>query len=103
MAQFDVYLNPIETERRIYPYVVQLSSDFVSGTRARLTAPLSPAALTPSLKGVHPNLHFEGQEYVLETLSIVSHDATDLRQSIGHLREHADVLFNALDFAFHGY
>lgn len=103
MAQFDVYANPIESERKIYPYVVQLSSDFVSGTRARLTAPLSPAALTPSLKGVHPLLDFEGQAYVLETMSTVSHDSSDLRQSVGHVRQHVDAIFNALDFAFHGY
>jgi hypothetical protein len=103
MAQFDIYLNPIEPERNIYPYVVQISSDFVSGTRARLTAPLSPAALTPSLKGVHPMVDFEGQEYVLETMSTVSHDSSDLRQSVGNLRLRADAIFNALDFVFHGY
>ncbi len=103
MAQFDVYPNPIEGDRSYYPYVVQLSSDFVSGTRARLTAPLSPATLTPALNGVHPVVDFEGQAYVLEIMSTVSHDSSDLQKQLGHLRPHADAIFNALDFAFHGY
>lgn len=103
MAQFDVYRNPIESERKVYPYVVQISSDFLDGTRARLTAPLSPQALTPAIKGVHPLLQFEQQAYVLEIMCMVSHHAADLREHTGHLRDQADPIFNALDFAFHGY
>ena len=103
MAQFDVYPNPIEPDRETYPYMVQLSSDFVSGTRARLTAPLSPIAVTAPLKGIHPVVGFEGQPYVMEIMSIVAHDAADLRPQLGQLRGHADDIFSALDFAFHGY
>jgi toxin CcdB len=104
MAQFDVYPNPIVDDRLLYPYVVQLSSDFVRSVRTRLTAPLSPAASAAGpMARLHPEIQLEGQIYVLETMSMLAHDAADLRGSIGNLRAQVDDIFNALDFAFHGY
>jgi toxin CcdB len=104
MAQFDVYPNPIVEDRQLYPYVIQLSSDFVRSVRTRLTAPLSPvSSSSQALTRLHPEISIEGQMYVLETMSMQAHDASDLRGNIANLRAQVDDIFNALDFAFHGY
>lgn len=104
MAQFDVYPNPIIEDRLLYPYVMQLSSDFVRSVRTRLTAPLSPAsASSQPLSRLHPAMTINGQTYVLETMSMQAHDGADLRGAVANLRNQVDDVFNALDFAFHGY
>jgi toxin CcdB len=104
MAQFDVYPNPIVEDRLVYPYVIQLSSDFVRSVQTRLTAPLSPvSASAQPLERLHPAMVIEAQTYVLETMSMQAHLTSDLRGSIANLRSQVDAIFNSLDFAFHGY
>jgi hypothetical protein len=52
MAQFDVFLNPIASTRRAYPFVVALQSDFAQNAREQIVAPLVPQGL---LSGAKPD------------------------------------------------
>lgn len=71
MAQFDIYANPNVAQREIFPYLVQIQSDQLSGFSTRLVIPLQRMKLKPAdlprrlsqvieVKGerLYPSAHF---------------------------------------------
>lgn len=104
MAQFDVYPHPIEELRTLYPYVVQVQSDFLRAPEARITIPLAVAnAQNPPMSRLNPQIALSDAVYVLDTLHIVSYEPSDLRRPVANLREHAAAIWDALEYALHGY
>ena len=106
MAQFDVYTNPVEELRDSHPYVVEIQSNFLRRPIALIGIPL--ARLEPGSDPVtllNPRLSVAGdtQPYVLETLAIASFDPGELRRPIANLSQDAQAIWNALDYALHGY
>ena len=104
MAQYDVYPHPIEELRAIYPYVVQVQSNFVSAPEARITLPLaSTRADAPPMTRLNPRMTVGEATFILDTLHIVAYEPSDLRRPITNLRDQADAIWDALDYALHGY
>lgn len=104
MAQFDVYLHPIEELRHLYPYVVQVQSDFIRAPEARITIPLAtPSADTPPMSRLNPELALDEATFILDTLHIVAFEPNDLHQPTGNLANQASAIWDALDYALHGY
>jgi len=104
MAQFDVYPNPLEELRDIQPYVLQIQSDFVRSAEARITIPLARIqADVPPMSRLNPELSIGGQSLMLDTLHIVSFEPSDLRHPVANLQSQAQVIWDALEYALHGY
>ncbi len=104
MAQFDVYPHPLEEMRDIHPYVLQIQSDFVRSPEARVTIPLArPQADTPPMSRLNPELTVGDEPLMLDTLHIVSFEPSDLRRSVANLANQAQTIWDALDYALHGY
>lgn len=104
MAQFDVFPNPIESLRETHPWVVEVQSNLLKRPVALIGIPL--ARLEPGTAAVatlNPRLYVAGEPYVLETLSIGSYEPGGLRGSVANLYEQASAIWDALDFALHGY
>ena len=103
MAQFDVYPHPIEELRTLYPYVVQVQSDFLRAPEARITIPLVASnAQTPPMSRLNPQIVLGDAVFVLDTLNIVSYEPSDLRGATANVREQATAIWDALDYALHG-
>jgi hypothetical protein len=104
MAQFDVYPHPLEELRDIHPYVLQIQSDFVRSPEARMTIPLArPQADTPPMSRLNPELTVGGEALMLDTLHIVSFEPGDLRRAVANLQSQAQPIWDALEYALHGY
>ena len=104
MAQFDVFPNPIKDLRASHPYVMEVQSDFLKRPIALIGIPL--ARLAPGSEGVsilNPPLKVAGSSLVLETLAIASFEPGELRKRVANLGTDAQAVWDALDYAFHGY
>lgn len=104
MAQFDVYRNPVDELREGQPYVMQLQSSFINSPIARIAIPLAriKAGDRPMSK-LNPEIEVAGELLVLDTLFITSFEPADLRRPVANLRNDADAIWSALDYALHGY
>ena len=104
MAQFDVYPHPLEDMRDSHPYVVQIQSGFLTRPIAVIAVPL--ARLVQGSDGVavlNPRFEIAGEHLVFETLATGAFERGDLRHPVANLRNEADTIWSALDYALHGY
>jgi hypothetical protein len=104
MAQFDVFPNPIKDLRASHPYVMEVQSDFLKRPIALIGIAL--ARLAPGSEAVailNPPLQVAGVALVLETLAIASFEPGELRRRVANLSGDAQAVWDALDYAFHGY
>lgn len=104
MAQFDVYPNPVEELRDTHPYVLAIQSNFLNRPIAVITVALARAqAQRGPTNTLNPWVEVAGETLVLETLAITSFEPGDLRRPVANLGHNAAVIWDALDFALHGY
>lgn len=103
MAQFDVYPHPLEELRDTHPYVVQVQSHFLKRPVAVMTVPLAPLDNQRHATVLNPMLKVAGHAFVLETLAIGSFEPGELRSPLTNIGHDAQVIWDALDFALHGY
>lgn len=104
MAQFDVFPHPMEEMRDSHPYVLEIQSNFLKRPIALIGIPL--ARLVPGSQAVtvlNPLLDLAGEAFVLETLAIASFEPGELRGSVANLSDDAPAVWDAIDFALHGY
>jgi toxin CcdB len=104
MAQFDVYLNPLEDLRQSHPFVIEIQSNLLKRPVALIVIPLARlAAGSKAVTLLNPSLAVGDEALVLETLAITSFQPGELRGPVANLSQHASVIWDALDFALHGY
>jgi toxin CcdB len=104
MAQFDVFPNPIEEMRASHPYVLEIQSNFLKRPVALIGVPLArPAPGLQSVTVLNPQLEVAGEALVLETLAIASYEPGELRRRVANLSDDAQAVWDALDYALHGY
>lgn len=104
MAQFDVYTNPIVKLRESHPYVMVIQSHFLKRPIAVMAIPLARMDEdTSPVTTLNPRLDVAGEMLVLETLTIGSYEPGDLRRPVANLSHNAPAIWDALDFALHGY
>lgn len=104
MAQFDVYPNPVEELRDTHPYVLAIQSDFLKRPVAVMTVALARLEAQRGLANtLNPWVEVAGETLVLETLAITSFEPGDLRRPVSNLSHDATAIWDALDFALHGY
>ena len=104
MAQFDVYPNPIEELRGSHPYVVDVQSALLKRPVAVITIALVRLdAQKEPANTLNPWLNVAGETFVLETLAITSFEPSDLRSPVANLQADASAIWDALEYALHGY
>jgi len=104
MAKFDVYPNPVEELRDSHPYILAIQSAFLKRPAAVITIALArPTTASPASTTLNPRLDIAGEPLILETLAITSFEPSDLRHPIANLKSQAQAIWDALDFALHGY
>jgi toxin CcdB len=103
MAQFDVFVNPIPSARRAYPFVVVMQSDIAHNASDQIVAPLVPKSSMPKGAGaLTPLVAVEGREHVVivpRLSTIRSRDLTMSQCSIAAARRD---LLAAIDYLFFG-
>ena len=103
MAQFDVFVNPILGARRAYPYVVILQSDFASGARDSLVAPLVPRAGLSTVAGrLAPIVIVEGSEHAVLVPAMTGLRSADLSKRCASIASARDEVLAAIDHLFFG-
>jgi toxin CcdB len=103
MTQFDVFVNPIPTARRAYPFVVTLQSDVAQGAHQQIVAPLVSHESMPKSPGkLTPLVSLEGSAHAVlipALTGIRSADLSQLRCSVAAARGE---ILAAIDYLFFG-
>ncbi len=104
MAQFDVYKNPSKTIHSSFPYIVDIQSPLISELSTRIVIPLGKLSHfnNEKMKGLTPELEYEGESLLLLTPMIASMSVKALKKPIGTLEHIRDDIIAALDFAITG-
>lgn len=104
MAQFDVYLNPSNTTKAFYPYLVDVQSALLTDLATRIVIPLGNRSAfgKQTMQGLSPEIMFEDQVLLLLTPQISSLSAKHLKNPIGSLAHFREQIISALDLAITG-
>lgn len=104
MAQFDVYQNPSRNTRNLFPYIVDIQSPIISDISTRIVVPLGKIQnfKSESMKGLTPELEYDGEKLLLLIPQIASIPSKNLKRPIGSLSHFRDEIIAALDFAITG-
>lgn len=104
MAQFDVYHNPSKTSKNYYPFLVDIQCSFISEIATRIVVPLGKRSAfgNEAMKGLTPEVTYEGEKLLLLIPQISSIPAKQLKKPIGSLSHLRDQIIGALDFAVTG-
>ena len=100
--QFDVVANPDPADAPYRPYLIILQSDLVSGLRSTVVAPLVARGQLAGAQRMNPVLTIDGADYWLATHELFAIEQHMLKQKVGNLGDHRDVIMAALDFVFTG-
>lgn len=102
--QFDVYQNPSTKTRSMFPYIVDVQNPYISEIATRIVIPLGKLQnfKNESMKGLTPEIEYEGEKLLLLTPQIASVPAKILKKPIGSLSHFRNEIIAALDFATTG-
>lgn len=103
MAQFDVFVNPIQNARRGYPFVVAMQSDFTTDGAEQLVAPIASIDYghLPSRR-VMPVVVLQGNEHVVVVPRLTVIRSRDLIEKISSIATARAQLLAAIDYLFFG-
>ena len=103
MAQFDVFVNPIQSARRGYPYVVAMQSDFTINGAEQLVAPIASIDYAQSAaRRVMPVVALQGLDLVVVVPRLTVMRSRDLIEKISSLATARTELLAAIDYLFFG-
>jgi len=103
MAQFDVFVNPIQNARRGYPYVVAMQSDFTINGAEQLVAPIASNDYGQlSIRRVTPVVALQGNDHVVLMPRLTVMRSRDLVQKVSSIAAARTELLAAIDYLFFG-
>ncbi|MBN4059910.1 MAG: plasmid maintenance protein CcdB [SAR86 cluster bacterium] len=104
MPQFDVYKNPSKTSSKTFPFLVDIQNPYISELATRIVIPLGKLAAFKNkpLKGLTPEITYNGERLLLLTPQISSMPSKRLNKPIGSLKHFRDEIISAIDFAITG-
>jgi toxin CcdB len=103
MAQFDVYLNPLLTLRRAYPFVVAMQSDFTVNGAEQLVAPIASNQYRQSgTRRIMPVVELQGSDHVVLVPRLAVMRTRDLTEKAGSIAAARAELLAAIDYLFFG-
>jgi toxin CcdB len=96
MAQFELY------RLKDGQLVVDLQTDLIGIEASRVVAPLRDAGRYTAFPGLTPSVEVEGATWIVRVQELAAVPRTELRESVGSLRDHRDALKRALDILIDG-
>lgn len=104
MAQFDVYVNPSKSTRAIFPYIIDIQNSVISEIATRIVIPLGKLDhfKNEKMKGLTPEVNYEGERLLLLTPQIASMPSKLLKNPVGSLSHMRQEIIASLDFATTG-
>lgn len=96
MAQFDLY------RMGAGQLVVDLQTDLIGIDASRVVAPLREAGGYAAFPGLTPSVQVEGEAWIVRVQELAAVPGVELRDPIGSLSAHRDVLKRALDILIDG-
>jgi toxin CcdB len=102
MAQFDVFVNPIQNARRGYPFVVAVQSDLTNGAE-QLVAPIASIDYPHSAsRRVMPAVALQGNDLIVVVPRLTVMRSRDLVEKITSIASARSELLAAIDYLFFG-
>jgi toxin CcdB len=103
MAQFDVFVNPIQNARRGYPFVVAMQSDFTINGAVQLVAPIASIDYAQSAsRRVMPVVALQGHNLVVVVPRLTVMRSRDLIEKVSSIATARTELLAAIDYLFFG-
>ena len=103
MPRFDIYRNPVRSEAKQIPFLLDVQSDFLEILGTRMIVPLRRADLfRNTIDHLNPTVDHDGQRLVVDTAAMASVPRSELKQVVGNVRALRLDIENALDFLFTG-
>jgi toxin CcdB len=99
--QHDLFDNPSRRVRSLYPLVVSLQTNVVSG-ESEMIAPLTPVTQSTPTSRLLPIVEHGGCRYAVMFPLMTNLSARLLRHPIGSIAQYRDDLSRALDWLFFG-
>jgi toxin CcdB len=104
MARFDCWKNPITEDNRVFPFVLEIQSDFLNAFAERVVVPLAIPGTVPGMTDrFNPLVAVAGNPFRLHPLGIAVFLRTELRQNVGSARAQMLEIETALDMLLRGY
>ena len=104
MARFDVYANPVKSERVMVPFFLDIQSDHIKGVQTRLLVPLWSVDQLPNRSlDLNPEFNVAGLQVAMDTPAVGAVPVSVLRRPVANLANHQLPIQNALDMLLGGY
>ena len=104
MARFDVYRNPLASERGIIPFYVDVQNTYLDASGTRVVIPMRAAhASAGQLGDLNPDLLVNGDSVILDTAQIGAVPLKALGAKVCNISEHQNLIQLAMDKLFGGY
>ena len=104
MGRYDVYANPVASERKHTPYFVDVQNSHIDELGTRVVIPLRrEASFGPRASGLHPLLTVSAENMVLDTSAIGAVPSSELRKPVTRLSAQRADIQTALDTLFGAY
>lgn len=104
MARYEVFANPVTSERTHTPYLLDVQNDFIDSLASRVVIPLRrEAAFGPPARDLNPVVRVGQDSVVLDTAALGAVPQRELRKSVGTLQTQRAAIQDALDALFGAY
>lgn len=104
MPRFDVYANPVPSERRQTPYFLDVQNDYVDSLGTRVVIPLrKSAAFGLRARNLNPVVKVGHDELVLDTAALGAVPTSILHKPVASLSSERGTIQEALDTLFGSY
>jgi toxin CcdB len=105
MSQFMAYKNINPSSKKLYPYVLDIQSDFLELLDTRLVIPLSLKSVftDKAMKDLTPTISINGDEYILLTQQMAAIHKKNLGSFVYDCSESRHQVLSSIDFLITGY
>jgi toxin CcdB len=103
VGQFQVFENPSEISRGIFPYVVVLQSHLLAASHTTVVAPIMLQDGRSAFTEISLAVPFAGAEHIVLIGELGAVETRLLRKPLGDLQAYEDQIRRALDRLFTGF
>ena len=104
MARYDVFANPVATERKQIPFLLDVQNDYIDTLETRVVVPLwRESAFGPRARHLNPCLVVAAETVVLDTAALAAIPRNELRKAVASLVGARAEIQEALDTLFGAY